>query len=93
MIRNTEAQRQLHPDLVGPDHQAIIDIAKANGALGYKVNGAGGDGGSVTILSGDSSSAKRTMLQQIQQSNPLFQQIPIYLSRFGLRVWQSNATA
>lgn len=93
MIRNTESQRELHPDLVGPDHQAIIDIAKQHGAIGYKVNGAGGDGGSVTLLSGESASQKRTMLHEIQRSNSNFQQIPIYLSRFGLRVWECGATA
>jgi D-glycero-alpha-D-manno-heptose-7-phosphate kinase len=93
IVRNTEAQRELHPELIGPDHQAIIDIAKAHGAIGYKVNGAGGDGGSVTILSNELATTKRTMLKEIQQANPRYQQIPIYLSRFGLRVWESGATA
>ena len=44
MIENTEAQRNLHPELVGTGHQQIIDIAKEHGALGWKVNGAGGRG-------------------------------------------------
>ena len=52
MIENTEAQRRLHPDLVSPDAQRVIEIAQAHGALGWKVNGAGGDGGSLTLLSG-----------------------------------------
>jgi D-glycero-alpha-D-manno-heptose-7-phosphate kinase len=93
MIANTNAQGELHADLIGPDHHAIIEVAKANGAVGYKVNGAGGDGGSVTILSGESASTKRDMLQQIQRTNPRYQQIPIYLSRFGLRVWESRANS
>jgi len=89
MIDNTDAQGALHSALVSPLHQQIIDIAKDHGAIGWKVNGAGGDGGSVTLLSGSDSSLKRQMLAQIEQSNPRFQFIPIYLSRFGLRTWES----
>ncbi len=87
MIANTEAQRNLHPKLVSAEAQQIIEIAKAYGALGWKVNGAGGEGGSLTILSGPSMSRKRAMIRAIEETNPLFQHIPIYLSRFGLRVW------
>jgi D-glycero-alpha-D-manno-heptose-7-phosphate kinase len=90
MILNTEAQRELHGELISADHRAIIEIAQAHGAVGYKVNGAGGDGGSVTILSDASATTKREMLQQIERANPSYQQIPIYLSRFGLRVWESG---
>jgi D-glycero-alpha-D-manno-heptose-7-phosphate kinase len=89
MIRNTEAQRDLHPDLVGPDAQRVIEIAKAHGACGWKVNGAGGDGGSVTLLCGPSSHVKRAMIREIEAESPLFQNIPIYLSRFGLRTWET----
>jgi len=87
MAENTEAQRNLHPKLVSREADQIIEIARDHGALGWKVNGAGGDGGSLTILSGPSMSRKRAMIQAIEQTNPLFQNIPIYLSRFGLRVW------
>lgn len=86
MIDNTEAQRRLHPDPISPEHQRVIDIARQHGALGWKVNGAGGDGGSVTILTGDISQAKRTMIREIEQENALLKNIPIYLSRYGLRV-------
>jgi D-glycero-alpha-D-manno-heptose-7-phosphate kinase len=89
MIRNTEAQRNLHPDLVSPDAQRVIEIAQAHGALGWKVNGAGGDGGSLTILCGPLSHAKRAMIREIEAESPLFQNIPIYLSRFGLRTWET----
>jgi D-glycero-alpha-D-manno-heptose-7-phosphate kinase len=89
MIDNTEAQRDLHPGLIGPGHQAIIDLAKEHGALGWKVNGAGGDGGSITLLCGPDRIAKRRLIQEIEQANPKFKNIPIYLSRFGLRVWPS----
>lgn len=90
MTQNTEAQRNLHPDLVCPDAQRVIEIAQAHGALGWKVNGAGGEGGSLTILCGPVSHAKRAMIREIEEENPLFQNIPIYLSRFGLRVWETG---
>jgi D-glycero-alpha-D-manno-heptose-7-phosphate kinase len=91
MTENTQAQAGLHDALMGPHHRAIIEIARTHGALGWKVNGAGGDGGSVTLLSGPDLSAKRAMLREIAQASPQYRHIPIYLSRFGLRVWESGS--
>lgn len=93
MIDNTKAQAELHPELVSSDAQRIIDIAREHGAIGWKVNGAGGDGGSITILSGPLSSAKRSMIREIEAENPLFKNITIYLSRFGLRTWETVSAA
>jgi D-glycero-alpha-D-manno-heptose-7-phosphate kinase len=93
MTQNTEAQRNLHPDLVSPDAQRVIEIAQEHGAAGCKVNGAGGDGGSLTILCGPASEAKRAMVREIEEESPLFQNIPIYLSRFGLRIWERETTS
>ena len=90
MIANTEAQRALHPALISADAQRVIDIAREHGAMGWKVNGAGGEGGSITILGGASSSAQRAMLRAIEEENALFKSIPIYLSRRGLRTWESR---
>lgn len=89
MIANTEAQADLNSALVSADAQLVIGIAKAHGAIGWKVNGAGGEGGSITLLCGDTSSQKREMIRQIEAANPLFRHIPIYLSRFGLRIWDA----
>jgi D-glycero-alpha-D-manno-heptose-7-phosphate kinase len=86
---NTEAQGELNPALVSKDAQQIIDIARQHGAIGWKVNGAGGEGGSITFLCGDTSSQKRELIRQIEVANPLFKNIPIYLSRFGLRIWDA----
>jgi D-glycero-alpha-D-manno-heptose-7-phosphate kinase len=90
MAENTEAQRCLHPELVSAEAAEIIEIAKAHGAVGWKVNGAGGDGGSVTILCGPLSSAKRTMIREIEETNSLYKNIPVYLSRYGVRVWENT---
>jgi D-glycero-alpha-D-manno-heptose-7-phosphate kinase len=46
----TEAQRALHAGLVSADADALIAAAGAAGALGWKVNGAGGAGGSMSVL-------------------------------------------
>lgn len=88
MVANTEAQRALHPALVSTDADHIIGIAQAFGALGWKVNGAGGDGGSITILCGALSHEKRAMIAAIEAANALFKHIPTYLSRVGLRIWE-----
>jgi hypothetical protein len=31
------------------------------------------------------------MIREIQGANPLFQSIPIYLSRMGVRTWEHRA--
>jgi D-glycero-alpha-D-manno-heptose-7-phosphate kinase len=88
MTENTQAQGRLHPALISLDAARVIEIARSHGALGWKVNGAGGDGGSVTLLCGDRSDVKRALVREIEAENPLYKSIPIYLSRFGLRVWK-----
>jgi D-glycero-alpha-D-manno-heptose-7-phosphate kinase len=90
MIENTEAQRELSSFLISDTAQKIIDVAKRSGAIGWKVNGAGGEGGSLTILSGPKMSRQRAMIQEIQSIDAAIQHIPIYLSRYGLRVWESE---
>ena len=91
MTQNTEAQRHLHPDLVGSQAQTAIEVAVANGALGWKVNGAGGEGGSITVLCGPDRRAQRHLMTALRQADPLFQIIPTRLSRNGLRVWETRS--
>lgn len=50
MIENNEAQRSLHPDLIPEEADLVVEIARRSDALGWKVNGAGGSGGSMTVL-------------------------------------------
>ena len=90
MTANTQAQERLHPELISQHARRVIEIAKACGALGWKVNGAGGEGGSITLLSNSLSHTKRAMIREIEQENALFRNIPIYLSRYGLRVWERD---
>jgi D-glycero-alpha-D-manno-heptose-7-phosphate kinase len=86
MNENTEAQRQLHPGLVCDSFEEIIEISRDFNALGSKVNGAGGDGGSITVLCEGDMATKRKMIQTIESHS--YKYLPIYLSRRGLRVWQ-----
>jgi D-glycero-alpha-D-manno-heptose-7-phosphate kinase len=89
MIDNTAAQADLHPALVSAEARELIVIAKQYGAIGWKVNGAGGEGGSLTLLAHPSASNQRRMLRAIVEASPLFQPIPIALSRTGLCIWES----
>jgi D-glycero-alpha-D-manno-heptose-7-phosphate kinase len=90
MCDNTEAQGRLDAELVSSDAARVIEIARAHGAAGWKVNGAGGEGGSLTILAGPLSYQKREMIRSIEAESRMLRNIPIYLSRHGLRVWEQK---
>jgi D-glycero-alpha-D-manno-heptose-7-phosphate kinase len=85
MIANTDAQRSLHAELVGADASRVIEAAAAHGAVGWKVNGAGGDGGSVTILSG-SLDTKLAVEQRVVELDTRYRVLPIEVSPVGLTV-------
>jgi D-glycero-alpha-D-manno-heptose-7-phosphate kinase len=82
-IANTEAQRALHPQLVGTDAEAVIELARAHGAIGWKVNGAGGAGGSVTLLS--ATRAAKAALGQAIASTP-YDVLPARIATTGLQI-------
>jgi D-glycero-alpha-D-manno-heptose-7-phosphate kinase len=89
MVENTELQATLHPSLIGREARELIALCQQYDVLGWKVNGAGGEGGSLTLLCGTSDSARRSLLRTIVQANPLFKPIPISLCQTGLRLWDS----
>jgi D-glycero-alpha-D-manno-heptose-7-phosphate kinase len=84
---NTQVQRELHKDLICDEFEAIISLADEFGALGCKVNGAGGDGGSIAILTNGDMSKKRSLQKALVDHG--FQSLPIYLARRGLRIWKT----
>ena len=87
MVENTEAQEQLHEDVVSTAAHKAMDVAAGLGAAGWKVNGAGGEGGSLTILCGDDDIERRRELEgALLNADPRFQLIPIRLCAGGLRV-------
>ncbi|HEY5173300.1 MAG TPA: GHMP kinase [Acidimicrobiia bacterium] len=85
MIANTGAQSSLHAELVGGDAKRVIEIAAAHGALGWKVNGAGGDGGSVTLLSATRRD-KDALEHRVAASDTRYRVLPIQVSTAGLQV-------
>jgi D-glycero-alpha-D-manno-heptose-7-phosphate kinase len=90
MTDNTGAQRQLHPGLVCTDAETAIRVAASSGAWGWKVNGAGGNGGSLTILCGPEADAAPELERLLHQADPRFEVVPIDLSVDGLRVWEAE---
>ncbi len=84
MNQNTQVQRELHPGLVCPKFEELMEIANFHQAAGCKVNGAGGDGGSVTVLGNGNEERQREMSQTLKEKG--FTHIPISLSAAGLRV-------
>ena len=91
MTASTEAQARLHESLVSDDARRVCEIAKRHGVLGWKVNGAGGDGGSLTLLGDGRRSAMDDLVREIDQVSPAFRLIPITLDLEGLRVWRGES--
>jgi D-glycero-alpha-D-manno-heptose-7-phosphate kinase len=85
MVDNTAAQVALHPALVGADAVAVIDAARECGAIGWKVNGAGGDGGSITLLSA-TPAAKTDLDSAVTALDPRFGVLALTPSTDGLVV-------
>ncbi len=85
MIANTDAQESLHPGLVGVDARRVIEIAAAHRAVGWKVNGAGGDGGSVTILNANRQ-ARDALEHRVARLDTHYRVLPIQVSTGGLKV-------
>jgi D-glycero-alpha-D-manno-heptose-7-phosphate kinase len=85
MIANTEAQKSLHHELVGVDARRVIEMAAAQRAVGWKVNGAGGDGGSVTILS-TTPQAKAGLDHCVALLDTRYRVLPVRVSTVGLQV-------
>jgi D-glycero-alpha-D-manno-heptose-7-phosphate kinase len=87
MAENTECQRELCSELVSSGAEAVASVAKRYKASGWKVNGAGGKGGSMTILANRDDGLKRKMLQAITALGKGIRPLPASLSPGGLEVW------
>ena len=86
MTRNNECQRSLHPDLVSEEADDVISVARDFGAAGWKVNGAGGKGGSLTLLGSREPERRRQMEEAIPRLGRGIRILPLRLSRAGLAV-------
>ena len=67
--------------MVNDDARAVIEAARAHGALGWKVNGAGGPGGTVTALFPGAPEAFEAAVAALG-----FRVLPVTLSPGGVRV-------
>lgn len=88
MIRNNECQRALYPQLICRDADRVAGIARKFGAAGWKVNGAGGKGGSLTILASSDDGLRREMLREISALGRGIKPLPAFLSSSGFEVWE-----
>jgi D-glycero-alpha-D-manno-heptose-7-phosphate kinase len=82
LIANTEAQAALHPTLVNPVAREVITLAARQGAAGWKVNGAGGEGGTVTIVGPEPPTQLVTAIRSMAGVTLL----PLRPAREGVRV-------
>jgi D-glycero-alpha-D-manno-heptose-7-phosphate kinase len=87
MVRNNEKQRALSPELVSASADAVSTVARRFGAAGWKVNGAGGRGGSMAVLAAEDDGLRRRMVAAIESLGKGIAVIPISLSPRGLSVW------
>jgi D-glycero-alpha-D-manno-heptose-7-phosphate kinase len=82
---NCDQQAALHPSLVSGVAARVIGVAQAHGAAGWKVNGAGGDGGSVTVLGGTSADARIRVAARIEADVPGVRVLHVRLSPVGVK--------
>ena len=81
LVANNEAQRSLSGALIGHDAQRAIEIVHQCGALGWKVNGAGGNGGTLTVLCSHSAT---TVVEALAAHG--YQTLPLVPTQHGLIV-------
>lgn len=89
MVENNEWQRRLGADLISSEAEEVISVAKRFGAWGWKVNGAGGEGGSLTILASPDDIKRRKMIEAIINLGGGIKPMPLYLFTLGFVAWQS----
>ena len=63
---NHRAQIRLHPALVSDLASRVVEAAGEFGARGWKVNGAGGEGGSVSVLAPDDEKLRTQMIAAVE---------------------------
>jgi D-glycero-alpha-D-manno-heptose-7-phosphate kinase len=90
MALNTKAQFELHPQLIGRDARHVIRIAQQRGAVGWKVNGAGGSGGSVSVLGPPDPPSRARLAAALQRADRGWRLLPVHLTDRGLTVETSG---
>jgi D-glycero-alpha-D-manno-heptose-7-phosphate kinase len=83
LTRNTENQKRLHAALVSEAADVVIDVVRGPDALGWKVNGAGGAGGSLTVLA-SSQLARQRLADAIRDELPWARLLDVRLATTGV---------
>ena len=86
MVANTHAQAALHPSLLCSDAVRAIAMAQHHGCIGWKVNGAGGEGGSLTLLRGNTTTPDDDLAKDIAEDLPGARLIRTTLQREGVTI-------
>lgn len=90
MAENNECQRALYDKLISPAADAVIRLARRHGAAGWKVNGAGGRGGSLTLLASADDGRRRALVRDIGGLGRGLRVLPFWLLQSGLTVWRAH---
>ncbi len=88
MAENNECQRALFAGLISPEADKVIRLAKKWKAPGWKVNGAGGQGGSLTLLASADDDLRRRLEEEIPKLGQGIRLLPASLSPVGLAAWR-----
>jgi D-glycero-alpha-D-manno-heptose-7-phosphate kinase len=91
MVRNNECQRALFAGLVSPEADAAAALARRFGASGWKVNGAGGRGGSLTLLAACDDGRRRDMIAALEKLGRGIRVLPTSLTPLGVEAWEAPA--
>jgi D-glycero-alpha-D-manno-heptose-7-phosphate kinase len=89
MVRNNENQRALSSGLVSPSADAVASLCRRFGAAGWKVNGAGGRGGSMSVLAPGDDGLRRRLAAAVAELGRSIRIIPVSLSPRGLHAWRA----
>ena len=85
LIANTEVQASLHPSILNHEAAQLIDVVCGADTLGWKVNGAGGSGGSLTVLTA-STDARARVVRRVADACPWATVLDVRLADGGVRV-------
>ncbi len=87
LAANTAAQAALHPALVSAEAGRAGRLAEDAGAWGWKVNGAGGEGGSVSVLLGTDhpAAARAHLLASLRAALPAVRELRVRLAPSGVQ--------
>ncbi len=91
MVSNNECQRTLFRELISAVADEVIRLARTWKAAGWKVNGAGGRGGSLTVLGPADDDLRLKLARDIVRLGRGIRLLPVRLSPRGLIAWRSSS--